>query len=110
MPRQASPAPVDDQLGAFVDSRRWVGEQRPLGEAQVRLADSGESAGEPWFAPKPSYRVGSVFDLVAGRHELAARAECASYALHYDVISTFGVHPSIEPRQRCVASVRAAQE
>lgn len=87
-----------------------VGEQRPLGEPEVRQSQRGECAGEPGLGAQPGDRVGAVVDLVHHRAEFAAGAERSAHTLDEHVIAARGVDRTVQCGEGPAAAVRSADQ
>ena len=98
----------DDRRGGQLGRR--VDQQRPLREAEVGGTDRREASVEPGLLTQPGDRVGAVVHLVPARVELAARAETASRALQYDVITVGGVQAGEDFDGQPAPAVRPAHQ
>ena len=98
----------DDRRGGQLGWR--IDQQRPLREAHIRGPDRREASVEPGLRAQPGDRVGAVVHLVPAGVELAARAETATRALQYDVITVGGIQAGEDFDGQPAPAVRAAHQ
>nr|CRL56262.1 hypothetical protein CPGR_03578 [Mycolicibacterium fortuitum subsp. fortuitum DSM 46621 = ATCC 6841 = JCM 6387] len=91
-PRRCAEIVRSDGDDGGLHLRRGIGQQRPLGEAEIGQAHGGERSGEPGLVAQPGHGVGAVGHLVDHRGELAARAECAAHTLQHHVVAARRVY------------------